>query len=202
MGQEPIIIPPFSLSGFCATVQSKHAANWPPTEMTIATEFVDYFKLEPIVFMAKLEELCQQLGITLRVTSLPECLRGHNYRFENQREILISESQTVRGTEVYTALHEMRELLEYEFCDFGIPICNSADKETRADEFAISVQIGAFAKEIPALLNQASGIECNWKRWAAYIALFLGTIVYGVALAALPLLEDIQDRNRLRQLRN
>lgn len=201
MDQVPTIIPPFSLSGFCATVQSKHTANWPPTEMTIATEFVEYFKLEPVVFMAKLEKLCQELEITLRVAILPECLRGHNYRFENKREILIAESQTVRGTEVYTALHEMRELLEYEFHDLGIPICTSIDKEERADEFATSVQISAFAKEIPALMNQASGIESNWKRWAAYIGLFLVTVIYVVTLSALPLIEDAQDGNRRHRLR-
>jgi hypothetical protein len=199
--REPTIIPPFSLLGFCATVQSKHTANWPPTEMTIATEFVEYFKLEPIVFMGRLEELCQQLKITLRVTSLPECLRGHNYRFENQREILISENQTVRGTEVYTALHEMRELLEYEFRDLGSPICQANDKEQRADEFATSVQICAFAKEIPGLLDQASGIESNWRRWAVYALLIVGSLMYGLTLAVLPLIEDIQEKNRPRRIR-
>ncbi len=161
-------------------MRAKHASNWPPQEETLADEFISYFKLEPIVFLGALQKLCDSLGINVRVMVLPESLRGHNYRFDGKREIYISERQILRGTEEHTALHELRELLEYEF------------------NFAVAVRVFAFGKEIPSLLEHAAGIEQKWPRRASYVLLFVVAVGYVMALTLLPHVEDIADGKRKR----
>ena|GEM_PF-2374261 len=191
MDSQPTVIAPPSLMGFCQAVRIKYASNWPPTEDTIAREFITYFQTKEMVFGAGVQKLCGSLQITVRVAALPESLHGHNYRFREQREILISEKQQFWGTEEHTTLHELRELLEYEFRDLSAPIFTHDDKEERAEEFAVAVRMLAFTEELPNWLDQASSIERKWPRRAAYLLLAVFGVIYTMGVTLLPHWENI-----------
>lgn len=193
MGPQPTIIAPRSLKGFCQSVRIKCGSDWPPAEDIIAGEFVTYFQLEEMVFGAGVQKLCESLQISVRVAALPESLRGHNYRFREKREILISENHKFRDTEAHTTLHELRELLEYEFRDLGTAICTLDDKEERAEKFAVAVRMFAFERELPIWFDHASSIERKWPRRAAYLLLAVFALTYTMGVTLLPHWEDIAD---------
>jgi hypothetical protein len=180
-------------------VHQKHPSKWPPAEEALADEFVSYFQLEALFYWERLTELCNSLGIYLSVTDLPGPLKGHNYRFGDNREILISTRQVL--TKEHTALHELRELLEYEFRDLGTSICTNEDQEERAESFAVSVRICAFGKEIPGWMDQVGGIESKWPRRIAYGLLFAIIAIYALGIVISPLLEDIMEEERAKRPR-
>lgn len=197
MSAKPTVIVPSTLIGFCQTAYQKHSSEWPPTEEILADEFVEYFQLEALFYLEKLNELCNTLGIQLRVTDLPEPLKGHNYRFEDKREILISTRQVL--TREHTGLHELRELMEYEFCDLGTPVCTKEDQEERAESFAISVRMYAFGKEIPGMMDHVDKIESKWPRRAVYVLLFVFVAFYFAGLILSPKLEEAMEEKRTRR---
>lgn len=199
MSAEPIIIAQSTLSGFCQTVYQKHGSEWPPTEETLADEFVEYFKLETLVNLGELQEICDRLGIIFRIEQLPESLRGINYRYQEKREIVISDSQLL--TKEHTTLHELREVIEYEFRDLRTPICTTEDKEGRADSFAVSVRMCAFGKEIPGWMDHVGSIESKWPRRAAYGVSFVIIAIYVLGLILTPRLEDAIDEKRTQRPR-
>jgi len=190
---------PGALVAFCKQISAKQASEWPPSEETLAREFVEYFNLEPMVFLGELQRLCESSGIVLRIAPLPTSLRGFNHRYQNKREILISGTQVL--TREHTALHELRELLEYEFCDLNKPICTNETREKRAEQFAISVRISAFEKEVPKLVDQIATIESKWPRRAAYALLFVFGAMHLMSLALSPRLEDVMEENLNKQRR-
>lgn len=197
MSAESTVVVPSTLIGFCQTVYQKHGSEWPPAEEILADEFVEYFQLEALFHSGRLDDLCNTLGIHLRITDLPEPLKGHNYRFENKREILISTRQVL--TREHTGLHELRELMEYEFCDLGTPVCTKEDQEERAESFAILVRLEAFGKEIPGMMGHVSKIESKWPRRAVYVLLFLFVAVYCVGLILSPRIEEAMEEKRARR---
>ena len=199
MSAEPSVLAPSTLSGFCQTVYQKHGSEWPPTEETLADEFVEYFKLETLVNLGELQEICDRLGIIFRIEQLPESLRGINYRYQEKREIVISDSQLL--TKEHTTLHELREVIEYEFCDLRTPVCTTEDKEERADSFAVSVRMCAFGKEIPGLMDRVGKIESKWPKRAVYVLLFVFVAVYFAGLILSPKLEEAMDEKRTRRPR-
>src|SRR4051812_27818066 len=145
-------------------------------EETLADEFVEYFQLDTLVNLEELQEICDRLGISFRIEQLPESLQGINYRYQERREIVISDSQFL--TKEHTTLHELREVIEYEFRDLGTPVCTNEDKEERADSFAVSVRVCAFGKEIPGLMDHVGKIQSKWPRRAVYVLLFVFIAVY------------------------
>lgn len=174
--------------GFCQSVREKYATNWPPSEEMLADEFIDYFKVKAMVGISQLQKLCEEVGIEFSRTALPKSLCGHNLRYQNKRAILIAESHMLSPE--HTVLHEIREQLEYDFNLLGVPILNPDDKEERADCFAVSVRMNAFAKELPTWFEGASTIEKKWRRRGAYALLFLFACVYTLGVTLLPGLED------------
>jgi hypothetical protein len=180
-------------------VYQKHGSTWPPTEEALAGEFVEYFKLQTLVNLAELQEICDRLGIIFRIEQLPESLRGINYRYQEKREIVISDSQLL--TKEHTTLHELREVIEYEFRDLRTPVCTTEDKEERADSFAVSVRMCAFGKEIPGLMEHVDSIESKWPRRAAYCLLFVFIAIYVLGLTLTPHLEDIVEEKRTKRPR-
>ncbi len=182
-----------ALAAFCKHVIAKQASNWPPSEETLAQEFVDYFKLEAVVPLCEIQELCEKSGIVFRVAHLPKTLHGFNHRFRDKREILISESHVL--TREHTALHELREMLEYDFCDLKKPICMESDKEERADQFAFSVRMCALSREVPKVLELIGTIESTWRRRAMYVLTFVMGVAYLLSLALIPHLEELAEKN-------
>jgi hypothetical protein len=178
-------------------VHQKHGSEWPPTEEILAQKFVEYFKFKSLIVLEEIQKLCESSEIILRIAPLPDPLWGYNRRYQGKREILISNSQVL--TKEHTALHEFRELLEYEFRDLGTPICGNEDREERAEIFAISVRMCAFAKEIPAIMDRVSSIESKWWRGAAYGLSILFAIAYSIGLALSPKVEEAMQKQRTRR---
>lgn len=188
---------PAVLAAFCQHVIAKRLPKWPPTEEILAQEFVEYFKFKSLIVLEEIQRLCDSSEIILHITPLPDPLWGYNYRYQGKREILISNSQVL--TKEHTALHELRELLEYEFRDLGTPICTNEDKEERAETFAILVRICAFAKEIPAIMDHVRSIESKWWRGAAYGLSILFAMVYSIGLALSPKVEEAMQKQRAQR---
>lgn len=197
MSAAQTLIAPSTLIGFCQRVFQEHGSEWPPTEEILAQEFVEYFKLKSLIALEEIQKLCDNSEITLRVAPLPDPLWGYNRRYQGKREILIANSQVL--TKEHTALHELRELLEYEFHDLGTAICTNEDREERAETFAISVRMCAFASEIPAIMDRVGSIESKWRRGAAYGLFILFAVVYGIGLALSPKVEEAMQKQRAQR---
>jgi hypothetical protein len=191
-------IGPAVLVAFCQHVIAKRLPEWPPTEEILAQEFVEYFKFKSLIVLEEIQKLCDNSEIILRITPLPDPLWGYNRRYQGKREILISNSQVL--TKEHTALHELRELLEYEFHDLGTPICtNNEDQEERAETFAISVRMCAFAKEVPGIMDSVGSIESKWRRSAACGLFIVFAAVYCIGLALSPKVEEVMQTRRTQQ---
>jgi len=188
-----------ALVAFCESVGAKRASEWPPTEETLAQEFVEHFNLHGMASLNELKEFCASSAIILRIESLSKSLWGYNRRYQDKREILISETQLL--TKEHTLLHELRELIEYEFRDLGMPICTHADREERAERFAFSVRMHAFGRHIPGLMDCLDSIESTWRRRVAHVLSFLFIMVYLAGLLLSPRLEEIMEQRRGRQPR-
>jgi len=186
------------LTVFCQALCEKHARQWPPSEDALALEFVEFFNLEPFIFFAKLQDLCKDLGIALTVAALPDCLRGVNYRFKDKREILVSSTQSIAGLQEHTALHELREHVEYEFKKMKMPVCKPDDREKRAEDFAVAVRVAAFGSKIPAILDKVSTIESKWPRRASYVGIGLLSVAYVLAVTLTPRLEEMLEIQKTR----
>jgi len=161
---------------FCKGVVSRHEGNWPPTEEELADEFAAFFLLDLVVLEESLA-LCKRVGIHVSIAPLPEGLHGINGSHGQNREVLLSTKEAFPGGKFHTLLHELRELLEYTFCDLGYPIVQSQELEIHAEEFASIARMNGANKAIEFLFEAANKVETNWKRWLAFAA----SIVFGYA---------------------
>lgn len=184
-----------SLAAFSQIVWDKHAANWPPAEDTLAEEFVNYISVSTTPDLSNLEALCNSLGIEFSRTKLPPTLRGHNCMYNGKSKIFISHEQSFPGSAQHTALHELRELLEYEFKASGRPTMTIDTQEQRADEFAIAVRVHRFQSQMPGWLDSAATIERQWPRWLAYGGLFLLMFIVIMGTTLLPHFEDTFEKH-------
>ena len=194
MEPETSIQQPISLSGFCRTVVINCSANWPPSEETIAQEFVRFFQINGILNLETLEFICRNLEINVSQRQLPYPLRGHNCIYEGKREIVIG---TVAGTAEYlgirehTLLHEFRELIEYEFRKQEHSVAASAvDLESRAELFATEARSLVSMKNWEWLLEGAANIQSRFWQVAAIVAVGILMMVHHFASLNLPRWED------------
>ncbi len=193
---EPLVTiqPAPNLQGFCQHIIALCGANWPPSEDEIAAEFVPFFRIEPVLRLQKLKELCSSLGIAVTLKELPPGLRGHNCVFGDRREIVITENSelaAVLGSQEHTLLHELREIMEYEFRRLQRPIARDfSDREQRADDFGMAVRVetasGMFHK-----LTDGLG-EPNWtlKDILIGVLAIIGMTIYVAMCKSLPQRED------------
>jgi hypothetical protein len=185
---------PITLSGFCKTVITNCSANWPPSEGTIVQEFVRFFEINEALNLETLESICRKLEINVSQQQLPYPLRGHNCHYQKKREIVVG---TVSGTAEYlgitehTLLHELRELIEYEFRKEGHPVAASAvDLESRAELFASEVRSFASMKMWEWLLEGAASIESRFWQIVAIVAVGALMTVHHFSFLNLPQWED------------
>ncbi len=193
--EQPITIQPAaSLRGFCQHVVATYTGKWPPSEEFIAAEFVTFFKLGPLVAFSGLADLCSSLGINVSVTRLPVTLRGHNFAYQETRRIIIAEKTgkaSVFGSREHTLLHELRELIEYEFAKMQSPTAASfKDKEERAEDFAAEVRVLSAYKFFDKTLHTFGNPK--WTFGDVCFAVLFGIVMllYGTACITLPQWED------------
>ena len=194
MDQLVTIQPAPTLRGFCQHIIAKHASNWPADEMVMAEEFVTFFKLDFLTTVTSLTELCKSLGVNVSHSKLPRGLHGHNCAYEDKREIVIAETAEtprVPGAREHTLLHELREIMEYEFRKINSPIASDlADREERAEDFACYVRAALPIKAFGEILEHMG--QPKWTVGEACLAVIFGIamIVYAFSCTMLPHWED------------
>lgn len=179
---------------FSETVQDKYASNWPPAEDALAQEFVNFFDLGAIATLRDIEALCKTLEIEFVKASLPDSLRGYNCRYAGKSKIFVSNQHSFAGAEEHTALHELRELLEYEFKAAERPTTISKDIEELAEDFAVAVRVQALHRDVPKWFEGAATIERKWPRRLAYVALFVFTCLLIATITIGPQLEEFAEK--------
>jgi len=196
--QQPVV-----LRGFCERVVAKYSANWPPTEETIAREFVSFAQPDGLD-LGSLEGLCARFGISVLVRRLPEGIRGYNHLFGQKRQILIAQSQstgTVFGIQEHTLFHELRELIEYEFREIGSSVALS-DLESRAESFASTVRLEASMMVWKPLLDDVTEMKSGWGRIVLGLLLVFFVAVQAFSCVMLPRWEDQLERRGASKTRS
>ena len=194
MDPEITILPPVTLRRLCETVGRNHSPKWPPDEGTIAEEFVSFFQIHGPLKLEDLERLCRTLGIGVSLRDLPQGLRGHNHAYQGKQEIVIetvAEAAAAIGSREHTLLHELRELMEYEFRKMEHPVATSSpDRETRAESFAGFVRTLAVMKGWQPLFEGMGEIKSGWGMFGMFLLGFALVVVCSLNYLALPSLED------------
>jgi hypothetical protein len=179
---------------FCETVIANHSESWPPSENALAHQFVSFFGIDGLLGMEELERLCQTIGVEVRSQELPKPLRGHNCTYEGKREIVVGTVQgaaSVLGSREHTLLHELREVIEYEFRRLGHPIATDfSDMESRAEGFAGLVRAGASLKTWEWYFEAIEGIESRLLKIGAIILFAVLAMGHYLACVNLPHWED------------
>jgi hypothetical protein len=187
------VLPPLSLRCFCEAAISENPGAWPPEEGALARRFVSFFQLSPVPRLQELETLCRRLGVQVALAKMPAPLRGHNCCYQDRKEILITDLENVSvamGSREHTLLHELRELLEYEFVKLGKPTATGAELERRAEAFASQTRAIASIQMWKPILDSTAQIQSTLLRIAAVIGLVLALWFYSFACLTLPRLED------------
>lgn len=194
MDENVTIEPPLTLRGFCESVSQKHAQKWPPSESTLAEEFVSYFQFDDFPTLGYLQQLCIRLGVTVSFRELPKGIRGFNHAYEDQREILIGnvrpEAEDL-GSRTHTLLHELREQIEFEFRKVGHPVVNGADNEERAEGFAIATRLYASGKAaFPVMGEFVSDATSRLAKFGWIVLFVVVSLAFSLSCIALPKWED------------
>jgi hypothetical protein len=194
MEPEVAIQPPVSLSGFCKTVIANHSGKWPPNEDALAHEFVSFFGIDGLLGMDALERFCQKLGIEVSIRELPKPLRGHNCVYAGKSEIVVGAGHGPAvglGTREHTLLHEIRELIEYEFRKLGRPVATTtSDLESRAEGFAGLVRARASFKTWEWYFERIGGIESRLLQFGAVLIVAVLAMGHYLSCVNLPQWED------------
>lgn len=199
----PVTIQPApTVHGFCQHIIANHAGNWPPSEQVIAEEFVTFFKIDPVLRIERLTQLCTSLGISVSFKQLPTGLRGHNCVYRDKREIVITEnvpSASVLGSQEHTLLHELREIMEYDFRRLQRPIASSYDdREQRAEAFGIAVRVESAQKTFYGLLDGLGQPEWTFGQFCIAVLMVLAMTIHAALCASLPRWEDQAERRYIR----
>ena len=177
---------PDRLAEFCRVFLDKNRGEWPADENSLAAAFLEFFKVhfaEP----EALKKICHILNIRFSERELPKGMKGYNHRYNGERTIVVASDQFLAFE--HTLLHELRELMEYVFCDFGAETATGTELEKRAEQFAISVRILIAGNGIASMMKDVE-IESTWKRRLTYLAIVVGGLFYIGTCALLPYLED------------
>lgn len=162
---EVIVEAPKTLRAFCAEFRDKHPEKWPPNEHELAYEFITYFGLPPLPKIDDYRNLAARLEIEVSVAPLPVGLRGYNSRFQDRKQIVLEQLAGPAehiGISEHTFLHELRELIEYEFRREGHQSASGDELEARAELFAKAVR--SFAP-LPFLADWGGSIAQAKSPW-------------------------------------
>lgn len=184
------VAPPDPLTEFCRRFREENRADWPVIEDKLAAAFLQFFKLD-FCPGETLKKLCLELSIQLSEEPLPKGVKGWNHSYHGERTIIIATDQCIPGASFeHTLLHELRELMEYVFCDLGAAtVADRAEQEKRAEQFASSVRMTTACNGIVSVF-EGIHIETAWKRYLAYLAIAMGGLFYFATCALLPYVEE------------
>jgi hypothetical protein len=141
------------ISNFCAHAVATFAPKWPPDEATLASEFVRFLGLQDCTFWPQLSALCSRLSVELYLIDLPPENSGINVRHGKRRAIFVNKAELPGLSREQTVLHELREILEYEFRELGRPLAKKNDLEERSEMFALFVRMECAVAMWSAILE-------------------------------------------------
>jgi hypothetical protein len=163
---------------FVRNDSEKHSDKWPVDELALAAEFVVYFGVPPMPRLTDFEDLARRLAIDLSVAHLPKGVSGYNCRYKERNSIVLEPlegSAKHAGIPEHTFLHEMRELLEYEFRQHEQATAHGADLESRAEQFASAVRIAAPMPLWTDMGKSALEIKSAWRYVVVGLVIALAT---------------------------
>jgi hypothetical protein len=192
---------PKTLTDFCRVVIGRNAVPWPPPEETLSAEFIRFYELASSYGRASIEEFVRSLGVQVSDESLPTQLAGCNIRVGEKRKILLSDNGAYVLSREHTLLHEVREMIEYEFRDLGWPIFTQSDQETRAERFAISVRVASVSDFWMAVVDGGCSSESKWHSVGTLILAMAGLVVSGFCLLMPPAYENDQLKRQNQEAR-
>ncbi|HXG07428.1 MAG TPA: hypothetical protein VNI77_08905 [Nitrososphaera sp.] len=195
---EQLTQPADALITFCKDVISRYKENWPPSEGKLAEEFATYFSHD-FAGLEALLSICNKLEIQVSIEPLPEGLHGINGNYGAKREITLAKEEAFPGGKEHTLLHELRELIEYEFCELGFPTLQYSGKEVRADQFASHVRANEGMKLWKFMFDELRRVEANWKRKLGYAFVLVFCFVHQASCLLHPQLEDAIKRATIRR---
>jgi hypothetical protein len=165
------------LRAFCEGHISRHREKWPTTEYELAQAFVLHFGI-PLVFRVEdLQNFLVRTNIELIEHDFPADLLGINMSFGDKRQIYTSTNADHVPFQVHTVLHEIREFIEADFRRLGLATTNSSGLESRADEFAFAVHIGAAA---PLIQDWVKGSAETNSTWRSLASLFVSIVFFAL----------------------
>ena len=182
MVQEPETPKSDLILTFCQDFIFRYHNSWPPDEQTLAREFVSYFRSFWFVTIGEIEKFCLATGIELTQKNITHDLLAVNFSFNGKRGIELDDRPQNLPIQTHTALHEIRELLEYTFCDLGSPITGRSEIEIRANEFASLVMISRIEREFAGLIETAVEIRPGFLKIGAFA--LLGAAAFAVIAQA------------------
>jgi hypothetical protein len=183
---------------FCFEFVRRHSENWPAEEGLLAREFVTHFRMPPFLHSANLEKIGESFGIKFVEEKLPDDLLGANFYFEGKRRIALADRLEHVGIKEHTFLHEIRELLEYDFRAIGFPTVktDAHELESRADVFALSAILCCSEKTWESWTKSAFEIQSSWRMIAALILIFAGRVIYLFNAGYCARISDFEDSRR------
>jgi hypothetical protein len=175
---------------FCEGVVSRHANNWPPSEETLAREFLSQFPISPVPKPENLKEFGTRLGIEVSFRALPQELPGYNCSYDERKEIVIREKEGFPGVITHSFFHEVREIIEGIFVDLGHPTESGKQLEKRAEDFAREVRWNSGLNTLGPVIEEIRTIPSKWRRWGSFVLVLIFALSYGAGCALLPYFED------------
>lgn len=179
---------------FCQDFLSSSPQGPPFSEDALARGFISRFPVASFLMKGTAEALCAKLSIDVYYRELPSDLTGFNGVYGEKREIILSESEDPLGISTHTLYHEIREIIERVFINLGYPTIVDAEKEKRAEEFAIAVRTNSAIKESEFLWDVAFNITSDWLRWISLAALASLIFLEGISIHFLPQMEKMSQK--------
>jgi hypothetical protein len=104
---------------------------------------------------------------------------GSNFYFKGKRRIAVSNRLEHVGSKEHTFLHEIRELLEYDFRAIGFCTVktDAHELEFRADVFALSAILCCSEKTWESCTKSALEIQSFWRMSAVLVLIFAGRFI-------------------------
>lgn len=169
------------LRAFCEAFTLQHRDKWPPNEYELAEAFVSHFAIPRILGVADLQNFLTQTNIELIEDDSPADLLGINMSVGGKRRIFTSKNRDHFPFRIHTLLHEIRELIEVEFCQLGFKTTNSQGLDSRADEFSFAVHIRAATPSIEGWVKNSPEIKSTWQSIASLFGLIAIATVFGLS---------------------
>jgi len=185
---EPLVL-------FCTEFLSRHRNNWPPSEDTLAREFLSAFPVSPFLTRAEVEALCSGLRIEVSFRPLPSDFTGYNCKYGEKKEIVLGEKEAVLGVITHSCFHEIREIIEGVFNDLGHSIALGNELEERAEQFAVAVRMNSANQTFEFLLAEIDNISSTWRRWGSLILVSILYLGHGAGCILLPHFEGRMTRD-------